>query len=246
MWSVWSEKVQVYLGIGLVLVQRPGAPLWTYEPPATLPLADVLRQVDQAMDRANGRPWRVHLHLSAALCPPVAFVVPEGIMQYAELLAVAKASAAQIWDVPSEHAAEIVCCLDARHEGLAAAMLTGTHRVIVQWASEHKGQLTSLIPLWTAATASKACKGHQTHGVALLEPGALTVVNQSPIGVMQAKSWPGKYDATEAMSRMAAVTDQADKAEHSKGVVMAFHREPTHAAWKQGPSVWLKHWSLLP
>ncbi len=245
MWSVWCERVDVYVGTGLVLVQRPGMPLWTFEPPTTLPLADVLRQVDQALDRDRAKPWRLRVHLSAALCLPVAFVVPAGVKQYKEVLAIARASAAQAWDVSVEQAAEIVCSLDAGHQGMAAAMLQSTHRLIAQWAAEHKGWLVSLRPLWAAATAAKACTDQQVECVALLEPDALTVLNLSPTGTAATKSWVGRYGPADALSSLAELRDQVDEAQPLTGVAMAFSREPTQNVWVQGPSAWAKHWSVL-
>ena len=176
MWSVWSERVDVYLGAGLVLVQRPGVPLWTFEPPATLPLADVLRHVNQALDRASAKPWRLRVHLSATLSPPVAFAVPAGVSRYQELMAIAQASAALAWAMPPERAAVVVCSLDRQHRGLAAALLGGTQQQIAQWAQGHSGRLVSLQPLWVAATQARACHERTTQNVAVLEPDALTVL----------------------------------------------------------------------
>lgn len=244
MWSVWSERVDVYLGTGLVLVQRPGMPLWTFEPPATLPLDDELRHVNQALDRANAKPWHLSVHLSAALCPPVAFVVPKGVKRH-EVRAIACASAAHAWNVQAEQAVEVVCSLDAGHQGLAAAMLQGTHRVIAQWAAQQKGRLVSLRPLWAVATAAKACADQQVECVALLEPDALTVLNLSPTRTAHTKSWVGRYWPADALSSLAEMSDQVDEAQPRTGVAMAFNREPTQNVWVQGPSAWAKHWSVL-
>lgn len=245
MWSVWSERVEVYLGTGLVLVQRPGMPLWTFEPPATLPLVDVLQQVNQMLDRAKVKPWRLRVHLSTALCPPVAFVVPTGVKWHAEALAIARATAAQAWGIPPEQAAEIVCSLDAGHQGLAAASLQSTHRLIAQWAAQQKGRLVSLRPLWAVATAAKACADQHVECVALLEPDALTVLNISPTRTAYTKSWVGRYGPVDALSSLAELRDQVDEAQPRTGVTMAFNREPTQNVWVQGPSAWAKHWSVL-
>lgn len=246
MWSVWSERVDVYLGTGLVLVQRHRAPLWTLEPPATLPLADVLQQADLALDRANARPWRLHVHLSATLCPPLAFGVPAGVRQHAEVLAIAQASAAKAWALPAEQAAEIVCNLDAHHIGLAAAMLAGTHRLISQWAMRHKGQLASLRPLWADATAASACTGQQVTGLAVLEPDALTALNLGQTAAPHAKSWSGRFQASDAISLLAETGDPVKQANPATHLAVAFNRGATQKAWAQGPSVWAKHWSVLP
>lgn len=246
MWSVWSERVDVYLGTGLLMVQRPAAPLWISEPPATLPLADVLRQVDQALERASGKPWRLRVHLSAALCPPVAFEVPAGVRRHQELLAIAQASAAQAWAMSIEQTPEIVCSLDARHQGLAAAMLTGTHQMITQWAKEHQGRLISLQPLWAAATRAKVCRGNQAHSMAVLEPDALTVLELKQQGAVRAMSWPGQHDADEAATRLAEASAQAGNTDQTNGVAMAFGPKTVEAVWPHGPPVWRSYWSELP
>ena len=245
MWSVLRERIEVYLGTGLVLVQRPHVPLWSFEPPATLPLIDVLRHVDRALNRAEGRPWRVCVHLSAALCPSVAFALPTGVKRHHEVLALAQASAAQSWFMSADQATEIVCSLDARHLTLAAAMLAGTHRVITQWATEHKGRLASLRPLWAAATSANACAGSQRSRVAILEPDALTVLNLSKGSAVRAVSLPGRFEATEARSYLIAASDQPDEAEQREGVAMLFNREPAQTGWPQGPAVWAHHWRHL-
>lgn len=246
MWSVLSERVDVYLGTGLVLVQRPRLPLWTLEPPATLPLADVLQQLDLALNRANAKPWRLHVHLSAALCPPVAFVVPAGVKQHAEVLAIARASAAKAWALPAEQAADVVCNLDVQNNRPAAAMLAGTHRVISQWAVEQKGRLASLRPLWADATAASACAVQQVTSLAVLEPDALTALNLGQAGAVEAKSWPGRHHAIDAKSLLVEMSDPAAKTQLETGLAVAFNRAPMQRAWAQGPSVWAKHWSVLP
>lgn len=246
MWSVWSERVDVYLGTCLVLVQRHRVPLWTLEPPATLPLADVLQQVDLALDRANARPWRLHVHLSAALCPPLAFGVPSGVKEHAEVLAIAQASAAKAWAMPAEQAVEIVCNLDAHHIGLAAAMLAGTHRVISQWAMKYRGRLASLRPLWADATAARACVGQQMTVLAMLEPDALTVLDLAQRAAPQAKTWPGRHQASDAISLLAATGDPVEQTKPATHLAVAFNRAATQKASAQAPSVWSKHWSVLP
>lgn len=228
-----------------MLVQRTGMPLWTFEPPATLPLADVLRQVDQALDRDNAKPWRLRVHLSGALCPPVAFVVPTGVKRHVEVFAIAQASATQVWGVPVEQAAEIVCSVDGCHDGLAASMLAGTHQMIAQWAAGNKGRLIGLRPLWAVATAARACVGQQVTGLAVVEPDALTVLSLQPTNAVRVRSWAGRYAAADAMARLSEMSDPADETRHRTDVAMVFNPAPMPNVWAQGPSIWVKHWSAL-
>ncbi len=245
MWSVWSEPVQVYLGTGLVLVKRQGAPLWCLEPPTTLPLADALWQVDHELARGTRRPWRLHVHLSSALCRPVAFMVPPSVRRQEEL-AMAQAHAVHAWEMPSDFATEIVCSLDAKNRGLAATMLMGTHQVIERWAMGHEGRLASLQPLWALATSAKACRGHHINSVAVLEPDGLTVLNLKQQRAVRAQSWQGTHAPAEASAHLTAMTSPKQEPARSKGVLLAFSREPGQASWPGAPSTWAPHWSLLP
>lgn len=245
MWSVWSERVDVYLGAGLVLVQRSGQPLWTFEPPGTLPLADVLKQVDQALNRKNGKPWRLRIHLSATHCAPVAFVVPASVRCHQEVLAISRAHGAQIWAMPGEPAPEIVCSLDARHVGLAACMLAGTNQVITRWAQEHQGRLVSQQPLWATATRARACRARQAHSVAVLEPDALTVLELKPQSAARATSWMGRFNAAEALARLADLRVPEIEPDRWSGVAMAFSRDPAKVFMSEAPTTWACHWSVL-
>ena len=243
MWSVWSEQVNVYLGTGLVLVQRPAMTLWCFEPPATWPLDDVLRHVNQALDRANSKPWRLSVYLSAALCPPVAFGVPAGVRRYEEMLSIAQASAVQAWGMPIDQTNEIVCCLDGAHRGLAAAMLAGTHQRIVRWATEHKGHLISLKPLWVVASQARACQTSRVHCLSLHEPGALTFISLKPSSLVKARVWLGQREEACALSLgLGEINQELGPSVHTDGLTMSFRSRPYANKWHEGPMDWAHHW----
>lgn len=242
MWSAWSERVQVYLGSGLVLVQRPGAPLWIFEPPATLPLADVFKQMDEALGRARAKPWRLRVHLSAAFCPPVVFPLPKGINRYAEVEAIAQASAAQAWAIPPARSGELVCCIDQRHRGLAGALLGVTQRQIVQWAAGYRGSLVSLRPLWAVASDARVCREGKIQNLAVLEPDGLTLLQVSESEPVRAMSWLGTREAGEAKLQAIDWWGQAGDLDRTAAVFMAFSKEPVTSFWLNGPSAWIAHW----
>lgn len=248
MWSVWSERVQVYLGASLVLVQRPRRALWQFKPPATLPLGDVLKHLDQACDRASSKPWRLQVCLSAAICPPVAFAVPAGVKRYNEILAIAQARAAQDWALPPSQAADVDCRLDLQHPGLAAALPPGVQQQILQWSREQRGRLDQLQPLWAVATQAPACKQGETRGVAVLEPDALTVLQLDSQNPAQALTRPAPQTPDEAQAQAKAWWAQAGAKALTDAVVMSFGQEPTRSvqpAWSSGPASWKTHWSKL-
>jgi hypothetical protein len=222
-WSVWPERVDVYLGVGTVLVKRRAQSLVSLQPPATLPLGEVLAQVDEACDRVKGRPWSLHVALSAALCPPVPFTLPTGVKRWSEAMALAQAAAVQAWGLPAGQADALVCALDTGRAGLAAALMKGTQDRLVEWAGRHRGHLVSLVPLWAAATQAPGCRARQVQQLTVHEPGAIAVV-QDAVASGVAPTTPGE------------------------GIEVRFSPEvlPLQQQWREGPAAWAGHWERLP
>jgi len=222
-WSGWPERVDVYLGGDTVLVKRRAHPLVRLQPPATLPLGDVLAQVDEACDRAKGRPWSLHVALGAALCPPVSFTVPRGVKRWSETMALAQAAAAQAWGLPADQADALVCALDTGRVGLAAGLMKGTQDRLLDWAGRYRGHLISLTPLWAAATQASGCQAPQVRELTVHEPGAIAVV-QDAVASGVGSTTPG--DCIEVR--------------FSPEVL------PRERLWAQGPGAWAGHWERLP
>lgn len=219
MWSVWPERVDVYMGVGTVLVKRRAQALVRLQPPATLPLGDVLAQVDEACGRRDGRPWRLHVALGAALCPPVTFTVPQGVKRWSETMALAQAAAAQAWGLPAEQADALVCAVDTGRQGLAAALMKGTREGLAQWAGLHSGHLASLTPLWALATQAPACRAKEVRQLTLHEPGAMAVVQAEPTSYARAPGLEVRFSADVL---------------------------PPQRQWRDGSAVWAGHWERLP
>ncbi len=220
MWSVWRERVEVYIGTGTVLVKRHGHSLLSFEHPATLPLNDVLARVDATCEREKGRSWSLHVWLSAALCPPVAFSLPTGVRRWDEVMALAHASAAASWGVPADEAPGLVCVLDMRRNDLAAAMMAGARNRIAAWAALHGGCLASLQPLWAAAASAPGCRPKAIRTITVHEP-----------------------DATSVVSDAGSATQPTE----SVGLTVRFSPQsfPHRQQWALGPAVWKGHWELL-
>lgn len=221
MWSGWRERVDVYLGTGVVLVQRRHRALVSLEHPATLPLSDVLAQVDEAGERDKTDPWSLNVSLSAALCPAVPFTLPAGVKRWSEALAVAQATAAAAWGLPAEQAHELVCTIDPGRTDIAAALMAGTHQQIREWAGLRRGRLASLQPLWATASNAPGCRPKNVRRVTLHEPGTVTELMDSSV--------------------TGAATLPAD------GISMRFSPQvlPHRQQWQHAPAAWAGHWELL-
>ncbi|MGE0097855.1 MAG: hypothetical protein AB7S86_05850 [Hydrogenophaga sp.] len=215
MWSGWPERVDVYLGAGTVLVKRRARALVSLRPPATLPLGDVLAQVDEACERSQDKPWRLHVALGAAMCPPVTFTLSQGVKRWSETVALAQAAAAQAWGLPADQADALVCALDAGRKGLAAALMRGAHDLIGQWAGSHRGRLVSLAPVWALATQAPACRAMPVRQLTVHEPGAIAAVQDAGL--------PGAGLEVRFSVEVLPLTQQ----------------------WMQGPAAWAGHWERL-
>lgn len=218
MWSGWPERVDVYLGVGTVLVRRRARPLVHLQPPATLPLRDVLEQVDEAGERRDGKPWSLHVALSASLCPPVTYTLPQGMKRWSEVASLAQAAAAQAWGLPPDQAEALVCALDSGHPGLAAALMKGARDGIVEWAARHRGHLLSLAPLWALATQAPACRAKGVQQLTLREPGAMAVVQATPAANLPTPGLDVRFSADVL---------------------------PLQQQWRGGPAVWTGHWECM-
>ena len=239
MWLGLFERVHVYVGTGVVLVQRSGMPVHKLEPAPTLPLADVLRWVDERLQRASAKPWWLSVHMSAALCAPMALTPPPGLKRK-EMFALAEAAAAQAWGLPASQADAVVCRLASSPHGLAASFLSGSYTTICEWAALHRGRLVELVPLWAAATQASCVRSRDIDAVAVLEPEALTWIRIDDSGTAQASCWYGRYSVTDAQ---ALLFDSGGNgaAKHLTG--LTFATEANADAWKAGPRPWRLHWS---
>lgn len=259
MWWDWPDRVDIYLGRGLVLIRSVGLPVKRFEPPLTLPLSDILDQVDREMGRSASRPWNLRVYLSATFCSPVTFSLPDGVEGQREPEAIAKATAASAKGLPEDRSGELVCALDHSQAGLAAVMMAGTYDQIMSWARKHRGRLLSLSPLWAVATTAPLARREleQARSVALLESDAATLLIQAEEGRIRAVTWPGRHTIGQLKDRMDAALRVMMTSMRSPGllegedvgsVVLEFgeySEESGHARIWSGSGLFRDHWKVL-
>lgn len=245
MLSVWSERVDVYLGQGLVLAKGRHFPLWAFEPPSTMPLADVLERLNHELDRKKGRPWRLHLKLSAKICTPVGFSVPDGVWRYREIIAIAKDSAIRACGQSVGSNFDVVCSLDSRRLGLAAYIQEGVHQELMRWGQEHNGHVASVQPLWAAATGARLCRRKKVSGLALLEPDSLTILDSKSADGVSVNCLPRRFSESEAIAHLREIGFYQSESGQEGAVIWAFRREPAGAASGAGSGIWSRHWSVM-
>ena len=221
MWSGWRERVDVYIGTGVVLVKRRHRALVSLEHAATLPLSDVLAQLDEVVERDKTGPWSLNVSLSAALCPAVPVALPAGVTRQSEAMAIAQATAAAAWGLPAEQAHELVCTIDPGRADIVAALMIGTHQQIRDWAGLRGGRLASLQPLWAIASRAPGCRSKNVRRVTLHEPGNVTELLDS------------------------SVTGVSSPTRECISVLFSPEVLPYRQQWKHAPAAWSGHWELM-
>lgn len=176
MWSVWAERLDLYVCRGQVWIRRPGRPMASVTTPPTLPLQALLRKVEEALQAdAPGSRCRVHISLSAQLCPPVVFEAPKGI-RWKERAWIAQRKAALHWGLAAEQADKMACVLSPTVHGLAAAMPGAMLELIRQWVGSQGWQCVAMEPMWSHLTLAHRQLLRQASGLELLEPDGGPVV----------------------------------------------------------------------
>lgn len=183
MWSVWSERVDLYLGRGLTIVRRRAEPFRILEHPTTWPLQRVLSGVLARLPVGETGPgfrrrMRLHITLSSAMCHLASFAVPQGLRKHGELQQLAQAAAAQ-----AVGSSDPVIASDPFAPGLVASL--GVHFMddLHTWAQSCGAAVASVQPLWSLATQCALAKQRRIGGLALIEPDGVTLIaNPAPRG----------------------------------------------------------------
>jgi hypothetical protein len=235
-WSVWSKPVQLYLGQGLAMVQASGQAVVVLRPPVTLPLERVLQQIGEHLPRAS----RLRVSLSGALCPAFDCVMPQGVRRWNERQAIARSWVAEGMGLA---ATDLVCELDARSTGIAAALPALTLAELKRWAQARGHRLDSVQPLWVHATQSAAARRVGVRAVLVQEPDATTLLAEPSPGDIQAYSLPGAPDASAGRTRLAQLQTSLGLASEQM-VRLGFEGAP-RAPMTDGPRAWPAHWYAL-
>jgi len=197
-WSVWSERVDIYLGRNLAMARLRGGPTTLIEHPPTWPLQRVLERVASTWQSqltnalpSNGNTKRVfdrkklqlHITLGSSRCHSGTFVVPKGVQKYVELQSLAVAAAMQ-----SGSAQTIMSEIDPFYPGIMSSI--GAHFLgnLNAWAKSQGASISSLRPLWSVATQCAMIRQKNITGLALSEPDGITLLACPDTGLPEIKS----------------------------------------------------------
>jgi hypothetical protein len=188
-WSGFTNRAHLHLGRGWALVQigRSQAELVRFA--ATLPLARQLAKIAQALSAppAKARAHALHVTLSAALCPAVAFPVPDNVKNSKQRLEIARAVGASHIGAP---VAQCACDFDAARPGVAGVVPRALIADITAWAGQTDLRLRSITPLWSKASECGAARRRSVRAVVLHEPDAVTVLSAPANRAATGASWP--------------------------------------------------------
>ena len=245
MWSVWSERIYLYLGQSLAVLKtkRQGERVVQFTP--NLPMPEVLAQLTQEVVQMGIAKKRVrsrlHITLSGAMCTASAFGVPQGVKRWDELHSIACASTAS---ATGAHADQLVCETVDSHPGLSGSIYRALFDQLHQWAAQQHCQVVSLQPLWATASHCPAARSAAIKGIWLQEPDATTVVAQGQDGKWLASTLhhnPGNSSHGMQLRRWLVGLDF-----HQTSVLKLGFDADMHARLQQGPTTWEGHWTLAP
>lgn len=172
MWSVWGERLHIYLCQRQAWVARKGKPVVCVQSAGIGPPARLLAQLTshlQADGKTRGQALTLALGPSWAM--PVGFALPAGA-RWSDALALAQRSACQQWGFDRVDAERMTYALDPSAPGAGAAMAAATWDLLQQWAKETGLNLVSARPMWSMATSWAVCKKACT--VLIEEPDGVT------------------------------------------------------------------------
>lgn len=227
MWSGCS--VHVYLGRRMLLLRRPNEPTieWHFEQPISL------SQGMEAVQSLLLPRSDIHVHLSAALCPPVEVVYPPEITTWRHTVGFAQARSAAHLGVQG---AEVHVDVDPGCPSVVAALLGTDREQLLGWTAAHGHCLATLGPLWAGA----GWAGSRGQHVAIIEPDCVTVLAQPAAAAPRALSLPSH--GSEPSERMLHRMHHALSLEHGKTLTLRFGG--ARAGKPAGRGVWSRHWEL--
>jgi hypothetical protein len=160
--SAWPRQVQVYLRRNSAWVRVQN------KPPVEIPYSQTLFP-SRALELVSAEvPVRAKLNvtLSAAICPAVAFTVPEQVSRHSEIKELALAACAKELGLDMDN---VLCAIDPFSPGIAAAMPKSFLHTINKWATGRHCRVRSMQPMWCQAVTQAIRKRGPIHTVLVEE-----------------------------------------------------------------------------
>jgi hypothetical protein len=236
-WSVLSERLDLYLGSGLAMLKAGTTDPVVIHEPASLPLERMLSLLHEQAHKKIVKGSSFRIYLGACACPAVGVTTPKEVTRWQEQHQIAQASVAHSLDASMD---QIACEIDTAQPGVAAAISTTQLDNIQQWVSELGGHVASIRPLWSVATQCTAACEANIKGLVLAEPGAVTLLASDGQGACSALTLQGKID----LAALAIQTRRWQVRHHlAENQILKLGFGPaTGAALPASPKPWAGHW----
>lgn len=178
MWSAWFDRVDIYLSPSHALLRQRGQPVVVLERAELSTQAcldQLLEQAGVAISAQRVRKLGFRFALGAGLCPPVAFDVPSGLRNRAELLILGRSAAAEKIGLATS---EVACESVLGAHGLVAALPLAELQGIQDWVAQQNGDLIAVRPAWVLACSSALARRQSVQVLRLAEPGQISLIGQ--------------------------------------------------------------------
>ncbi len=234
MWSVWSNKADIYIGATFSLLRVSGAPAVVVRYAATLSIGKVLMLIS---DRAKSqhitlKNTKLRVVIGSQICAPIYFPVPEGLKNWNEAQQLAASVASQNLGIPTQ---EFQCEFTTSAPSSIAAIPLWWIDALQAWAVAEKTKINSLKPLWVWASKSQRALKPSATCLYIVEESCITVMAASESLIGHCVQFNNPYDAQNWLS------DQ----NHSADATVRLHFKNT-AQFKDAnmPVVFQDHWSV--
>ena len=242
MWSVWSNKVDIYVSSTCSLLQVEGYTAIALSYPATLPLEKVLALIGETLQaqKMRFRRTKFRVIVGGQICPPISFSAPSGLKNREELQLSARATASQSLGVEAQ---ALQCEWGASSPSMIAALPVWWIQSLNSWARSENADIASIQPIWSWATQCVAAQKEHVDCLWLSEEDSVSVLfsskghaKSSPTTTMECM----RFDSME--EALAWTLARGCRIEDTIKVRFA----PTASNNTAGmPRVFKSHWSLL-
>jgi urease gamma subunit len=269
-WLVWSERIEIYMGLHLAMVRSRGGLATVIEHPSTWPFHRILDSVAEALRVPTGqtaakthnalrkvapKSQRLHITVGSGLCKTGSFVVPQGVKRYSEVQSLAQAAAVQ-----SCESNDVMGKVDPMNPGLVASVATRTLSDLKAWAGSLGVTIESLQPLWSVGTQCALACDRKISGLILSEPDGITLIASSqtneqldgnkaasiltiPIETFQEAGQAHAHLMSNQVQMQIQRWKIANGLQNDAVLTLNFGASVSTTKTKGLPAVWNRHWS---